>query len=235
MFSRPSAFAVALVFVASSVAGAQTMTVSFRASVVSARPTTTGSVGASFAYEATRHVAFAADADYFRISDWANTFSLTGSVMVAPGHDGWSADVVPYVLGGVGYHRLSADLGSPRLLGPIGPQVAVGSQYCAGGGMGMGPGMGSPIGGTCGAGQQTWGVGDLPEFYARRLGTLVVPADRRWPTRVFNDPAITAGGGVRIALTPAFVVAPEARVWIVMANGHAHTSGLFGATVGYRF
>jgi hypothetical protein len=235
MATRLLGLALASTLVAVGTAGAQGVTVSFRANIVSAQPTTSGSIGGSFVYEATRHVAVAVDADYISVSDWAETFSLTGSVMVAPGHDGWSGDVVPYVLGGVGYHRFSVDLGSPRLLGPIGPGVPVGDRFCAGRGMGFGPGAGSSVGGMCTGAQQTWGVGDLPEFYARRLGDLVVPASRRWPTRVFGDPAITAGGGIRIAVSDKVIVAPEARLWIVVANGHARTSGLFGATVGYRF
>jgi hypothetical protein len=99
----------------------------------------------------------------------------------------------------------------------------------------MGPG--SDFDQPCSADPQMgrWGVGDLPEFYAARLGPLVVPASRRWDDRTFNDPAMVVGGGVRIAASERMFVQPEARIWIVAAGGRTRTSGLFGISAGFRF
>ncbi len=70
----------------------------------------------------------------------------------------------------------------PRFLGPVGTQFSPGSTVCASPGLGFGRGPGAGFGagtGTCPAtAVGYWGVGAMPDFYARRLGPLAFPAGR---------------------------------------------------------
>jgi hypothetical protein len=157
---------------------------------------------------------------------------------VAVGPFGWTDTFVPFVVGGAGVHRANIDLFDRRLLGPIDESFMPGDAFCPGRGTGPGAGPGSGFGdGSClgGAAARSWGVGDLPEYYARRLGALVVPADRRWPTRSFTDPAVTAGGGFHVHVGEHLVLQPEARVWITIAEGDTRTAGVFSVLAGYGF
>lgn len=145
--------------------------------------------------------------------------------------------LVPYALGGFGVYHAGFDLQAPRYLGPIGPGIGAGSTYCPGMGGNRGPGYGAPSWagtGTC-QGTGYWAVGDLPEFYARRLGSLPVPANREWGRRSFTDPAFSVGGGLNIRLTNHWQLRPDARALIVIRNGHTHTLGVYTVSAGYRF
>jgi hypothetical protein len=212
------------------------VSVAFRASVVPSQPEIQAALGATVTFEVTPRVALAGDIDYYNHASWATTTAVTGSVSVAVGPGGWSASAVPYVFAGGGYHRLSVDLASSHVLGPIGSQVRAGDVFCPAPGMGMGMGPG-PGPAACGSGSPAgvWGFNELPDFYARRLGPLVVPATGVWPSHAWNDAALTAGGGIRLLSAGGVVVQPEVRIWVVMAGGHARTSGLLGASIGYRF
>jgi hypothetical protein len=135
-------------------------------------------------------------------------------------------------------HRASIDLADARLLGAIGSGVGAGRTYCPDRGTGVGPGPAAGFGnGPClpGAAVERWGVGDLPDFYASRLGPLVVPGDRRWADRTFTDPVWTAGVGLHLHAGRHLVLQPEARVWVITANGHRRSAGAFGIAVGYGF
>lgn len=229
--------AAVLLATASLAQAQQPLTVSFRASVVTSQPETRGAVGASLTFRVNRHVAVGGDADYQSLAAWYRTFVVTGTVHVAPFGDGWDEAVVPYFFGGAGYHRLQVELADERLLGSIDASVAPGEQYCPS--RGRGPGAGTRLGpdeGPCATGTLPgWGVGDLPEFYGRRLGVLVVPSSRRWPEREFGDLVYTLGAGARIHSSGRLVISPEARLWLVVADGRVRSSGLFGVTVGFQF
>ncbi|MEZ5320223.1 MAG: hypothetical protein R2752_22665 [Vicinamibacterales bacterium] len=227
-----------------SIAAAQSshpVSAAFRAGIVPSDAGTSAAVGGLVMLELSDRVAIEGEATYVTQARWSSTVTLGASALVAvSGH--WSDAVVPFVGGGLAYHRATVTLADPRLLGAIPAGVQAGDRFCAGPGgggpLGMGPGSGMGVGGNAcvaGAGLGLWGAGDLPDFYARRLGVLVVPGDRRWPDRTFGDPAITASFGVRFNTDGRFFVQPEARLWIVLADGRSRTSGLFGATAGYRF
>jgi hypothetical protein len=216
-------------------AAAQTVTTTFRGSVVSVEPATRAAIGGTAAVDLTSHLAVGLDADYFGISDWARTVSVAGTLAVALARDGWASPMVPYLIGGAGYHRQEFELGSTTILGPI-DAVPPGTRFCPAPGRGpMAPGDTRFGPGECASGDlPRWGVNDLPAFYARRLGVLMVPDDQVWPERVFEDLAYTVGGGVRFR-AGRVVLGPEVRLWIATHDGHTRPSALFGGTVGYRF
>lgn len=152
--------------------------------------------------------------------------------------------LVPYAVIGGGVYHASFDLADPRFLGPIGPQYAAGTQFCASPGTsGPGPGGGFGPRGAFGPGTGTcpndlnlgWGVGTLHDFYARRLGVLTIPAGLAWGTESFTDPSLDFGGGVRFDVTDHLIVRPDARAIVVFAEGDTYTVGRFGIHVGYRF
>lgn len=131
---------------------------------------------------------------------------------------------MPYLAGGGGVYRASFDLDDPRYPGRFGQQM--GPQF--------GPGMMfDPA--AFGAGDGVCPCGELPQFYARRLGSLVVPASGVWGVRTFADPAVSFGGGARLELTERLFLRPDARVLVVAAAGDTYTLGLVTIQVGYRF
>jgi hypothetical protein len=153
---------------------------------------------------------------------------------------------IPYVAVGGGIYRARFDLDNRRFLGMTG-NLPPGAQIVAtGGGWGM---MGAPGGYPTAAGWMmsnfrwqgaTWsgphyGNGEMPLFYANRLGAMVVPAGGRWGERTFTDPAVTFGGGVRLDLTKSLYVRPDVRALMVVADGDTFTVGTFSVGVGYRF
>jgi hypothetical protein len=80
-----------------------------------------------------------------------------------------------------------------------------------------------------------WGVGDLPNFYARRLGPLAFPRSGAWDRQNFTDPALNVGGGVRFNLSERLMLRPDARALVAFGEGRTHTLGVFVVNVGYRF
>lgn len=217
---------------------AQSVSVAFRANVVPSQPEIQAALGATATFELTRRVAVVGDLDYYSHASWATTIAATGAVSIAVGPGGWSAAAAPYVFAGGGFHRLSADLGSSHVFGPVGSQAQAGDLFCPAPGKGRGQGPGPGFGeGPCATdpGVGFWGVNELPDFYARRLGPVAVPANREWPSHAWNDGVMTAGGGIRLVSAGGFLVQPEARIWVVLAGGRARTSGLIGASIGYRF
>jgi hypothetical protein len=147
--------------------------------------------------------------------------------------------MVPYAAVGGGVYRAAFNLASPRFLGSLGTQFAPGSIVCPAPGTGMGPGPGAGFGpgaGTCPAtAAGYWGVGQMSEFYARRLGAMMVPAGGAWETRSFVDPALNFGGGLRFNLNEHLMVRPDVRALVVFADGDTHTMAVYGVNVGYRF
>ncbi len=81
----------------------------------------------------------------------------------------------------------------------------------------------------------TFTLGQMPMFYANRLGSMTVPQNGMWGMRSFTDPALSLGGGVRLDLTQRLSVRPDARALVVIGNGDSYTIGVFSFNVGYRF
>ena len=147
--------------------------------------------------------------------------------------------LVPYAAVGGGSYRTSFDLADPAFFGPNQHQFGPGSLVCPAPGTGIGPGPGSGFGagtGTCpGTAAGYWGVGQMPDFYARRLGPMAVPSGGAWDTHSFTDPAVSIGGGLRFNVHEHLMVRPDVRALVVFADGETHTLAVFGVQLGYRF
>ena len=237
--SIPAIGALALMWLASA-ASAQTSypTVEIAAGggVANGSADTHGTVGATASVELSDRVAVEGAFDYFERGPATSAFALTGNLRfnLLTGRR-----VTPFVVGGGGLYHTDFDLDDPRYLGPVGANARAGSLYCTGMQGRTGPGFGAPSWagtGTCPAGAAGyWAVGDLPNFYARRLGTLTVPAGGQWGHRTFTDPAVTVGGGLTVHLTDHWALRPEGRALIVFRNSHSHALGVYGVSLGYRF
>jgi hypothetical protein len=146
---------------------------------------------------------------------------------------------VPYVAVGGGVYHASFDLSHPRFLGPVGTQFGTGSTVCPAPGRGFGFGSGGGFGPGTGSCPATaagyWGVGALPDFYARRLGPLAFPHSGAWETRSFTDPALNVGGGLRFDVGERLMIRPDGRAVFVLGDGKTHTLGVFVVHVAYRF
>jgi hypothetical protein len=209
--------------------------VSFVAGVGSATSTTGVVIGGSGLVDVSDRVALEAQGTYLDRGTAASGLSASGSVLVHVVST--RARIAAYVAAGGGVYRASFDLDSPRFLGPMMTQFAPGTVVCAAPGTGMGAGLGAGFGpgtGTCTGTGGYWGVGQMNAFYARRLGAMTVPSEV-WGTRSWVDPAVSLGGGARFHVTERVMIRPDARALVVLANGRAHTLGVFGVNVGYRF
>ena len=213
--------------------------VSFTGGVGSGASDTGVALGGSILFDVTERVSIEGQGTYLDRGTGADAFAATGSLLVnlLPATE----RIVPYAAIGGGVYHASYELANARFLGPAGMQFAGGSSVCPASGTGFGPGFGPGLGmgmrgGTCpGTVAGYWGVGELPEFYARRLGTLTFPSGGAWETRSFTDPAASVGGGVRFHVTERLMVRPDIRGLIVAADGDTHTIGIFVVNVGYRF
>ncbi len=213
-------------------------TLTGRASVLAADPAPSAALGAGLSRDLTERVAVEGELVFFTRGRWSSALTATGAVRIVVGPYGWSDTSVPFVVAGVGIQRATVRLADPRLLGAIAETPwQPGDVLCADRGTGPGAGPGSGLGdGPCTAAPTGhWGVGELPEFYARRLGPLVVPADRAWPDRSFVDPAVTVGAGLHFHVGLHLVLQPEVRTWTVIAGGRTRTSAILGMVAGYSF
>ena len=151
--------------------------------------------------------------------------------------------VAPYAAVGGGLYRASYDLDNPRFLGAPGPQFPAGSMWCTAPGQGFvsGPQFGPHMGaafmpGACPADAAGyWGTGEMPRFYARRLGPMAFPGSGGWDIRHFTDPAVSVGGGIRIDIANHLELRPDLRAVMALADGDTHTRGVFVLNLGYRF
>ena len=194
-------------------------------------------VGGALLLDVHEHVSVEGQGVYLGRGKGADAFSAGGAVLInlVP----TSAPLVPYAAIGAGVYRVSFDLANPRFLGSVGTQFGAGSTVCPapGSGVGSGPGPGFRSGtGSCPATVVGyWGVGALPDFYARRLGPLAVPRSGAWESRAFTDLALNIGGGLRFNISERLMVRPDVRALVVLADGEAHTLGVFVVHVAYRF
>jgi hypothetical protein len=194
-------------------------------------------LGGSWLFDLNDRTSVEAEGTYLDRGAGTDALSVTGSLLVnlLPA----SRAAVPYAAVGGGMYRTSFDLANPALLGPIGTQFGPGSVVCPAPGTGMGPGPAAGFGpgtGTCPAAVEGyWGVGQMPGFYARRLGPMGVPAGGAWEGRSFTDPAISVGGGLRLNVNEHVMVRPDIRALMVFGGGDTQTVGVFGVQLGYRF
>ena len=211
--------------------------VSFVGGAGSTTSTTGVALGGSALFDLNDRASLEAQGTYLDRGAGADAMNVSGSLLVnlIPARE----RIVPYAAVGGGVYRTSFDLANRAFFGPIGAQFGPGSAVCPapGTGFGIGPAAGfGPSTGTCPAPVAGyWGVGQMPGFYARRLGPMVVPAGGAWETRSFTDPAMSVGGGLRFNLNEHLMVRPDIRALMVFADGDTHTMAVFGVNVGYRF
>lgn len=153
---------------------------------------------------------------------------------------------VPYVSFGGGMYRAGFDLDNRQffgMMGGLGPGEQIVPTMRGWGMMGSGntyaPGAGWMMGdftwdGVTRTGPQFTGS-HMPAFYANRLGAMTMPADGRWGSRTFTDPAVTFGGGIRFDVTEAISLRPDVRTIMVIADGDTYTLASFSVAIGYRF
>lgn len=192
--------------------------------------------GGALLFDVHERISLEGQGTYLRRGEGADAFNVSGSVLINLLPAGEA--IVPYGAVGAGIYHVSFDLDRPRFLGPAGTQFGAGATVCPapGSGFGFGPGPGFGSGsGTCTGNAGYWGVGALPNFYARRLGALPFPRGGTWGSRDFTDPVVSVGGGVRFNVTDRVMIRPDARALIVFAEGETHTVGVFVVHVGYRF
>jgi hypothetical protein len=146
----------------------------------------------------------------------------------------------PYVAVGGGIYRASFDLGDPRFFGMMNGQYPVGTEFVAIQGM---PGY-AMMGPNTSYRGMTWQgpwngpmftASRMPMFYADRLGPMMVSSDGQWGRRAFTDPALTIGGGLKIALTDRLYLSPDVRGIIVFSRGDRLTLMTMNVGFGVRF
>lgn len=139
---------------------------------------------------------------------------------------------VPYVAVGGGLYRARFDLNHRRFFGGMGSTYAPGTAMTP-----LTTGM-HGFGMMAGGSNQALGTfypGQMPTFYAGRMGAMSVPANNAWGMRDFTDPAVVIGGGVTIGLTEHMFLRPDARALLIFGDGDRHTIGLVTVGLGYRF
>jgi hypothetical protein len=202
-------------------------------------------LGGSFTIGLNDHLAIEGTGSYLTRGSGADALSLNLGLLVSllpPGRE-----AIPYAAIGGGLYHASFDLGNNRFFGMMGSQYPPGTRMVPLQGMGgygmMGGGyygqsgmMGSWNPSTQGAWPgPTFTSGQMPMFYANRLGPMTVPQNGMWGMRSFTDPAMTFGGGVRLDLSRRLSVRPDARARVVFGGGESYTIGVFSFNVAYRF
>ena len=209
--------------------------VSFVGGAGSSSSTTGVTLGGSWLFDLNDRASLEAQGTYLDRGAGAAAVSVNGSLLA--NLVSRRQRIVPYAAVGGGLYRTSFDLANPAFLGPNGPQFAPGSVVCPAPGSGIGPGPGfGPGTGACPAGVAGyWGVGQMPGFYARRLGPMTIPDGVGWGTRSFTDPAVSFGGGFRFNVNEHLILRPDIRAMVVFADGETHTLAVYGVQLGYRF
>ena len=125
---------------------------------------------------------------------------------------------VPYLVAGGGLFRASFDTRNARFSGPA-PSGEMGT------GRYRHVMEGEPPG---------WDLGELPPFYSDRVETLIA-REGRSGRGSFNDPALSAGAGVRIRLGRSWSARQDARAQLLMRRGEVYTVWVFTIHVGRGF
>lgn len=138
---------------------------------------------------------------------------------------------VPYLAIGGGLYRAMFDLNHQRFFGGMGSTYAPGTVMTPLTTGMHGFGM---MGGNSNQALGTFYPGQMPAFYAQRMGVMSVPANNAWGMRGFTDPAVSIGGGVTIGLTERWFLRPDARALVVFGNGGSSTVAVVTVGFGYR-
>lgn len=233
-----------ILVLAVAVAGAQTtsasgpggsVAVGFVGGLTTGASTAGGTVGATFTFDVSERLTIETTGAYLDRGLGANALYFNGGLLVNLLPAGRKA--VPYAALGGGVYHASFDLDNPRMFGSMMQQSGPGAQLVPIQGM---PGFGIMRGYT----GQMWrgpfagpvvNPSSMSQFYANRLGTMMVPPDGRWGMRSFTDPALTIGGGVRLDLSKHLSFRPDVRALVLMGGGRSTTMALFSMSVGYRF
>lgn len=138
---------------------------------------------------------------------------------------------VPYLAIGGGLYRAMFDLNHQRFFGGMGSTYAPGTVMTPLTTGMHGFGM---MGGNSNQALGTFYPGQMPAFYAQRMGVMSVPANNEWGMRGFTDPAVSIGGGVTIALTEHWFLRPDARALVVFGDGGSHAVAVVTVGLGFR-
>ena len=172
---------------------------------------------------------------------WAGRGSGTGMGSLAAqalvNLTGTERRVVPYAAVGGGWYGAMFDMEDRRFFGAMGAEYGGMDAVPLAGMHGVGM-MNGYAGATTWTGPWSgpvWDMSQMPVFYLERMGVMQVPADGRWGRHMFGDPALAAGGGVRIGVSERVYVRPEVRALIAFAGGRTFTTTLVTFGIGYRF
>jgi hypothetical protein len=177
------------------------VSVVFDGGLAAGSPGTGPAVGGRVTFDVNDRLALEAAGAWAARGSGSDASSLTASLLVNLMRTDRKA--VPYAAIGGGGYRAMFDMGDGRFFGMMGSQYA-GTQLVAIAGMhGVGlmrgyTGSGMWAGSWSGP---TWDLNQMPMFFLQRMGTMQVPADGRWGMHTFGDPAVSAGGGVRLNVT----------------------------------
>lgn len=161
--------------------------------------------GLTFSVDVSQRVSLEARSVYFDRGPGQSAMDLNLSMLV----DLLTARrAVPYLSIGGGLYRAMFD-GNERSFGMMGAQFSS-----------------NDIGVT---------YGQMPMFYARRMGARNAPGDGFGHMPGFTDPAVSVGGGVRLDLTNHLYVRPDVRAVTVFGGGDTYSIGSITVSVGYRF
>lgn len=171
-------------------------------------------VGGTITRDLGSRLAIEGSGAYFGRGMGADALSLSANLLVnlRPRHE----KAVPYLAAGGGAYRASFDMGNSRFYGPMGGGMMGGYLPYASGG--------------------PWNFGQMPMFYANRMGNMTYSPDGRfYGQHSFTDPAISLGGGIRVDVGSKLFLRPDARALVVVSNGDSDTVGLFTLNLGYGF
>lgn len=193
--------------------------------------TSGGSFGLTTTFTLNERVALEGSGIFSMAHGSMDTQSVTGSLLVnlLPARE--TEHVVPYVAGGLGLYRAAFDMDGMGFGGFMNRYPGYsGMMSLPGGGFGMMQGSY----GTYVTGSPVFTPANMPGFYANRMDILT-PTNGRFGMRSFTDPAVSFGGGVQIRAGEHFVVRPDARAIVAIANGDRRTVGVVSIGLGYGF
>ena len=198
-------------------------------------------VGGTFSFDVTDRISVEARGVRMERGSGQSGVEATASMLVSIGR---TKRVAPYVSFGGGLYRASFDLGDRNLFGMMDDQFGPGTMFVAlaetRGYAVMGQNMGSRTPLYDGTWQGPWTgamftSSHMPNFYAGRLGQMMVPENGHWATRTFTDPALTVGGGVTLDLTRRIYLRPDVRGLVVFSRGDRTVLTTMNVGLGVRF
>lgn len=143
-----------------------------------------------------------------------------------------SSRVVPFASIGGGLYHANFDMGNREMFGRLGDPAVDMMEFMAGSNAFLSIRMSQATGGRL---VQLPLPRQMPQFYANRLGTMMLSGNGTWGRRSFTDPATSVGGGAAIRLSEKVVLRPDARAIVIFNDGDTNVVGLFNLGVGFRF